>query len=251
MKTTLLTLFSLIAFSVFAQNPYGAPPPPPPSDEMNMPDEWGGRYFHFGLNITPGVYWTSPTTSNNTSNGATLGFGYGANLEFYFTRNYAFLLGFELTNINAKYINTNANPSLYTLDSTITHNETVQYLQIPLELKLKTVPFGNVRYYGVIGLDFGFRLKATDDYTTSVTPDFAPGPVSGTYYFSGNNADISSQTDFFRVSLVIGGGVEYTIAESTALQASLTYNNCFTNLNNTSTNAINVKGMELMVGILF
>lgn len=241
MKKIALLAFCLITFSAFAQN---APPPPP--DEMNMPDEWGARYFHFGLNITPGLYWLNPNTSNNTPNGTSFGFGYGANLEFYFTRNYGFLLGFEITNIGAKYINDNPSPRMGLIDSSVTHSETVQYLQIPLELKLKTVPFRNIRYYGVVGLDFGFRLKATDNMIVNTE----------NYFFESkqtpfNNANIADQTDFFRVSLVVGVGAEYTLAGSTALQASICYNNCFTNLNNTSSNAINVKGMELMVGILF
>ncbi|HTB32483.1 MAG TPA: porin family protein [Bacteroidia bacterium] len=251
MKIKAILFFCLITVSAMAQmSPYGAPPPPPSSYEANMPDEWGARYFHFGLNFTPGIYWTSPTTSNNTSNGTSFGYGYGANLEFYFTRNYGFLMGFEVQNIGAKYINTNSNPSQTTLDSTVTHNETVQYLQIPFELKLKTSPFGKFRFYGVVGLDFGFRLKATDDYSSVINL----APVRGFYYnssYSANNVNISDQTDFFRVSLVIGLGAEYELAGSTALQASITYNNCFTNLNNTSSSGVNVKGIELMLGLLF
>jgi len=247
MKITTLLFFSLLAFPAFAQ--YGTPPPPPPPGD-NVADIWGERYFHFGLNFTPGIYWVSPNTSNNTANGASFGYSYGANLEFYFTPNYAFLTGFEIANIGAKYINANPNPTPSTLDSTITHDESLQYLQIPLELKLKTVPFGNVRYYGVVGLDLGFLLKATDDYNTSVTPFFHPG-YTGHVLYSDNNVDISGQTDFFRLSLVIGLGAEYTLAGSTALQASLVYNNCFTNMNNTSSNAVNIKGIELMLGVLF
>ncbi|HTA26796.1 MAG TPA: porin family protein [Bacteroidia bacterium] len=246
MKIKLIVILSLISFSLFAQNsPYGAPPPPP--EEGNMNDVWGERYFHFGLNFTPGIYWTVPNSSNNTANGASFGYGYGANLEFYFTRNYGLLTGIEVTDIDAKYINTTPMQGYY-YDSIIKHNETVQYLQIPFELKLKTSPLGKMRFYGLVGLDFGFRLKATDDYTYTEYTNAVP---PGFYFPPGNNVNISSQTDFFRVSLVIGGGVEYTLAGNTALQASLTYNNCFTNLNNTGSNAVNVKGVELMVGILF
>jgi hypothetical protein len=248
MKTTLLIAFCLVTFSAYAQN-YGTPPPPP--DEGNMADAWGSRYFHFGLNITPGVYWVSPNSSNTAANGASFGFGYGANMEFYFTPNYAFLTGFELTNIYAKYNRSYSNPSTNALDSTITHVESLQYLELPFELKLKTVPFRNVRYYGVIGLDIGFLLKATDDYNTTVLLNQAYFTTPPEHLYSGNNEDIYSQTDFFRASLVIGLGAEYSIAGSTALQASLTYNNCFTNLNNTSSNAANIKGIQLMLGVLF
>ena len=104
-----------------------------------------------------------------------------------------------------------------------------------------------MRFYGLIGLDFGFRLKATDDYTYTNTHFITLYPAS----YNVNNVNISDQTDFFRVSLVIGGGIEYQLAGSTALQASLTYNNCFTNLNSTSSSAVNLKGVELMLGILF
>lgn len=157
----------------------------------------------------------------------------------------------EVSNIGAKYTNTTALNA--TIDSIINHNESVQYLQLPAMLKMKTVPFGNIRYFGLVGLEFGFRLKATDDYNGN---HYWPWPYNTTpssYYgsFSGNNVNISDQTDFFRVSFVIGGGVEYTLAGSTALQASLTYNSCFTNLNNTSNNSVNVKGVELMFGVLF
>jgi hypothetical protein len=245
MKTTLLIAFSFVTLSAFAQN-YGTPPPPPPNIS-DMPDVWGSRYFHFGLNITPGVYWISPNTSNNSANGASLGFGYGANLEFYFTRNYGFLTGFEITNIGAKYISSYSNPTPAYVDSSITQDESLQYLQIPLMLKMKTNPIGRIRYYGEVGFEAGFLLKATDDYTYTNTPYITIYPRS----YSVNNADIYSQTDFFRVSLVIGLGAEYSIAGSSALQACLTYNSCFTNLNNTSSSAVNVKGVELMLGVLF
>ena len=251
MKVSVLIAFIFVPISTFAQIGSVAPPPPLPSDEANMPEAWGARYFHFGLNFTPGIYWPVANSSNNTANGASFGYGYGANLEFYFTRNYAFLTGFEISEIGAKYVNTIANPTQSTLDSIITHNESIQYLEIPLELKLKTVPFRNIRYFGVVGLNLGFRLKATDDYSSVVSPYNPLGYIVHFSSYSGNNSDISSQTDFFRVSLVIGGGVEYQLAGSTALQASLTYNNSFTNLNNTSSTAVNIKGIELMLGILF
>jgi hypothetical protein len=251
MKITALLVFSLTASSVIAQyNPYAPPPPPPgppPVTVINVPDVYGSRYFHFGLNITPGIYWVSPISSNNTANGASFGFSYGANLEFYFTRNYAFLTGFSIADIGAKYINTTALKG-YFYDSIIQHNESVQYLQIPFELKLKTVPFRHLRYYGVVGLELGFRLKATDDYDYTENTNAVP-PFLASY--SANGVDISGETNFFRVSLVLGIGAEYTLAGSTALQACLSYNNCFTNLNSSSSNAVNLKGIELMLGILF
>jgi hypothetical protein len=233
----------------FAQN---TPPPPPPQNEVNLAHEediWGERYFHFGLNFTPGIYWAIPNTSNNAANGASFGYGYGANLEFYFTRNYGIVLGLEVSELGAKY--TNTTPLKFSNDSITNHDESIQYLQIPFMLKMKTVPFGNIRYFGLIGLDFGFLLKGTDGYNGKLYNPYSLSSTPYYGYFSKNNADIYSQTDFFRVSFVIGLGMEYQLAGSTALQASVTYNNCFTNLNNTSSNVVNMKGVELMFGVLF
>jgi hypothetical protein len=250
MKSILLIAFSFVTFSAFAQNNAFMPPPPPPG-ETNIPDTWGSRYFHFGLNFTPGIYWVIPNSSNGMGKGAFAGYGYGANLEFYFTRNYGFLTGFEITTISARYANSVPNPNPNAIDSTTTNNESLQYLQFPLLLKMKTNSFGKIRYYGVVGFEVGFLLKATDNYNTLVIPN-GPYPVS-TFMrpYSGNDVNVYDQTDFFRCSLVIGGGFEYSIAGSTALQASLTYNNCFTNMNSSGSNAANIKGIELMIGILF
>jgi opacity protein-like surface antigen len=247
MKSTLIIAFSFVTFSVFAQNNTFVPPPPPPPGETNIPDTWGARYFHFGLNFTPGIYWVVPNSSTNSANGAKLGYSYGANLEFYFTPNYGIVLGLEIANIGTKYTNNIATTGYY-YDSTIHHNEALQYLELPLLLKMKTSPIGRMRYYGLIGLNLGFCLKATDNYTYSLETNALP-PYPGSY--SANNIDIYNHTDFFRVCFVIGGGAEYQLAGSTALQASVTYNNCFTNMNRSGNDAANIKGVELMLGILF
>ncbi len=247
MKTFLFISFFLLTTLVAAQS---APPPPPPG-EMNEPDTWGSRYFHFGLNFTPGIYWVSPNTANNTANGSSLGYGYGANLEFYFTRNYGVVLGMEISTLGAKYTNSTDNPAQgWGKDSIINHDESLQYLQLPIMLKMKTSPFGRIRYFGLIGLDFGFRLKATDNYSGN-NELFRSPPMPITIPFSANNVDISDQTNFFRASFIIGLGAEYELAGSTTLQASLVYNNTFTNLNSTDSSEVAVKGIELMVGILF
>lgn len=254
MKIKLLTAFCFVTFSVFAQN--SIPPPSPTEDDLS--ESFRDRLLHFGLNFTPGIYWLNPNTSNDKANGASLGYGYGLNMEFYFTPNYAFLTGFNITNIGAKYINTNINQSTSSnvADSMVIHDESLQYLEIPLMLKLKTNSFHRMRYYGLIGLQLGFLLKATDNYNTSITQQgyYSNGayvPPGAPYSYSDNNANIYSQTDFFRSCFVIGGGAEYAISGSTALQVCITYNNCFTNMNNTSSNSLDIKGIELMLGVLF
>lgn len=250
-KSLLFSPFLIFSFNALkAQENLPPPPPPPPSnyqEPMLREDPWGNRQIHFGLNVMPGMYWLVANTSNDSPDGSSLGFGYGLNLEFYFTPNYAIVTGIEITSFNAKYSNDNPAPSAITLDSSITHNESLQYLQIPFMLKMKTSPIGKYRIFGQAGLNIGFLLKATDDYTTLILSKSSVALAEP----SGNNYDIYRQTDFFRIAVDFGLGTEYHITGTSALQMSLNYDNGFTNITSSPESKINSKAVNLMIGILF
>ena len=194
------------------------------------------KNFHFGLNVTPGLYWLKPNSSNNAGNGSSFGFGYGANLEFYFTQNYGLCTGLEVTSFKGKYTNT-------ITDSTTAHVQSLEYLQLPLLLKMKTNAIGLMKYFGQVGLGTGILLKATDNYTVS----FPPSTLS----HSENNVKVSSEINPLRLSLVIGLGVEYNIASSTSLQFAANFDNGFLNVNKSGNSQILSKGITLTVGVLF
>lgn len=233
-KVTLVILATALTFSsVFGQSSSGG------SDTKN---------FHFGLNVTPGLYWLKPNSSNNKGNGSSFGFGYGVNLEFYFTQNYGFCTGLEVTSFKAKYTNTiNDNNSNVLKDSITTHDPlNLEYLQIPLLLKMKTNEIGLMRYFGQVGLGTGVLLKATDSYTVSGGMTQLPSSS-----YSKDNVSVHSQTNLLRLSLVIGLGVEYNIASSTSLQFAANFDNGFLNVNKSSNSQILSKGITLTVGVLF
>ena len=206
------------------------------------------KNFHFGLNVTPGLYWLKPNTQNNTGNGSSFGFGYGANLEFYFTQNYGLCTGLEVTSFKAKYTNViNDNTTNLFKDSTTQHTGlSLEYLELPLMLKMKTNAIGLMKYFGQVGLGTGVLLKATDAYTVTGGMN---QPASQTY--SKSNVKVNSQTNLLRLSLVIGLGVEYNIASSTSLQFAANFDNGFLNLNKSSDSQVLSKGITLTVGVLF
>jgi len=210
------------------------------------------KYFHFGLNITPGLYFSSPGTSasniSNSPNGAAFGFGYGINLEFYFTHNYGIATGLEVTQFGVNYTSVNTTKSGSITDSVITlaHQQTMQYLQLPLLLKLRTNSIGLIKYFGEFGLGANFLLSAMDNQTET--------REVGTYTFpqtTTDNVNVYKESDFIRLSLVVGLGLEYNIAGTTSLQGAITYDNAFTNVNSNSNNSILAKGVNLTIGVLF
>ena len=203
------------------------------------------KNFHFGLNVTPGLYWLKANTPNNASNGSSFGFGYGVNLEFYFSQNYGFVTGLEVASFGAKYTNAITGSNNPTQDSITAHQYSLEYLEIPLELKFRTLPIGFMKYFGIVGLNPGIRLKSTDDYT--VTKSL----YSGAYTYSENGASITSETSIIRLAFVIGAGFEYNLAGTTSVQVALAYDNGFLNINSGGSNSVLSKGVTMTVGILF
>jgi hypothetical protein len=212
------------------------------------------KNFHFGLNIMPGLYFATPGTSgggnSNAANGAAFGFGYGVNLEFYFSHNYGLATGLEVDQIGVNYTNTytTKNKAGNYTDSVITtaHSQTMQYLAIPLVLKLRTNSIGPIKYFGLFGVQPGFLLSGMDNPTVtrevySVT--FNPATT--------DNVNDYHESSFFRVSLIVGLGLEYNLAGSTSIQGAITYDNAFTNVNSDSNNSIIAKGVNLTIGVLF
>jgi hypothetical protein len=238
MKKTVLFVTAILisASSLFAQSSGGA--------AANGVE----KNFHFGLNITPGLYFASPGTSSagitNTANSAAFGFGYGVNLEFYFTPNYGIATGIQIQQFGVNYTSVNSVSKNPFNDSTTAHTQSMQYLQIPLLLKLRTNSIGLIKYFGEFGLGADFLLSAKDNPTVT-NAAFPNDPV--TY----SSESIYKQSDFIRLSLLVGLGVEYNLAGSTSIQGALIYDNAFTNLNSSSDNSVLVKGINLTIGVLF
>jgi hypothetical protein len=208
------------------------------------------KNFHFGLNFKLGDYWLS-ASAPNASNGSSIGYGFGLNLEFYFTQNYGFCTGLELTSFGANYTTTttwtqkNGKPT----DSTIANQYRMQYLEIPLTLKLRTLPIGLVKYFGMVGIVPGIKTKATNTYTVS---DFGINPAGNgnSVNYQVPSADASSQISFLRLSYLIGAGLEYNIAGTTSLVGQISFDSDFLNTNTTSHSVTN-KAITLTLGVLF
>lgn len=206
------------------------------------------RNFHFGVSITPGLYWLSPYTNNDQGNGVGLGFSFGVNLEFYFTQNYGFVTGIDLANVPGNYTNTttysNASGGV---DSTVStkHQYSMQYVEIPLTFKFRTLPVGLCRYFAIVGFKPGIRTSATDNVT--VTGSAGNTEINR----SANDIDVGSQTSLIRLPYIFGAGLEYNIAGTTSLQAYLNYDAGMLNMNNTSSSKILSKGVTLTLGVLF
>ena len=162
--------------------------------------------FHFGLKITPSMAWIKPDNKDIEREGYKLGFSYGVQTEFRIQENYAIASGVQVAYRGGK-LKLVYDDSLNIPDAVV--NYKLQYVEIPMALKMKTNEFNKIRDYGMFGLSPGFIIRAK--YDTDDEDDI----------------DAKKDINVFNVNMLIGAGLEYTISGSTALTGGIEFNNGF------------------------
>jgi len=226
MKKTFLSLFLfLLAGQLFAQNPaetyYG---------------------FRLGLTAHPTIGWVKPESGKGKGDGVNLGFSYGLLADFNIAENYSFSTGLTVTTINGKsteidvspYHEASGNPA----SSAYNLKYMLQYIEIPLTLKLKTEKVGDVRWYGQFGLSNDFNIGAKQN-------------VSSMGQNSQEDLNIKDDINFYRAGLIIGAGVEYDVARNTSITTGLTYNNGFTDISDDKNRSVRNHYLALNFGVFF
>lgn len=200
-------------------------------------------YYGFRLGLTAHPNFGFIKAENGKGNGVNLGFSYGLIGDFNFAENYSFSTGITITTINGKSTEINAKPyhpdvSTATLP-TMSYNlkYMMQYIEIPLTIKLKTSHIGGVRWYGQFGLSNDFRIDAKQDAESG-----------GSQLV--DNAKATDFTRFYRAGVLIGGGGEFDLSGKTSLMLGLTLNNGFTNISSTGSEVRN-HYVGLNVGVFF
>jgi len=175
--------------------------------------------FRLGLTATPTIGWIKP--EQGKTNSVALGFSYGIMGDFNFAPNYSFATALTITTINGKSSEVNVSP--YTASQSSSDpvaydlKYRLQYIELPLTIKLKTIKEDGKRWYGQFGLSNSFMIGAKQDAVRNNTT-------------VGDNLNISDYTKFYRAGLVIGGGGEFDVSGNTSIMAGLTFNNGFTNI---------------------
>ncbi len=165
--------------------------------------------FRFGLKASPNISWMRPETRDYESEGLRLGFSYGAIADFHLGGNYSLSTGLNITYTGGKL-------SYPVEEGRKERTYRLQYVELPLAVKMRTQEIGYITYYGKFGFGAGANLRATaDDRLANVTEE---------------DVDIKGDTPLMRASLIIGAGIEYSLGGNTALLAGLTFNNGFTNV---------------------
>ncbi|MEA3462027.1 MAG: porin family protein, partial [Bacteroidota bacterium] len=164
----------------------------------------------------------------------------GLNMDYFFAENYAFVLGFGINNIGGKLLYADSTIFLSKGDTLLLEpNQSaklnLQYIDIPIGLKLKTEEMGYATYFLQLGFNPMFRLNAR------ATSDEA----------SLDKEDISESIILFNLGYHVGIGIEYKLGGSTALIGGLRWNGGLTDVTDNDRANVKTNALSINLGILF
>ncbi|MFO8236510.1 MAG: porin family protein [Bacteroidales bacterium] len=194
--------------------------------------------FTFTVFGEPQICWMTPDTEDSENGGGKIGINAGLNFDNFFAQNYAFSTGISINKVFGKITyfydrDIESRDGTYQLDSSGTVEYNLQYIDVPIGLKFKTIEIGYTKFFAHLGLNASVNLKAVGDF---------PGY---------ENLNISEDMKWYNIGYYFGGGVEYSLGGSTALVAGLTYRNGFIDVTKEKRNKVTTGNFSLRVGILF
>jgi hypothetical protein len=184
--------------------------------------------FRFGIGGNTGYAWLKPTSKGMTSGDGQAGFGYGLMFDYNLSDNYAISTGLDINYRGGSLVfdgNLISSDTSHKILAGATKIN-LQYLEIPLQLKMKTKAIGYFTYFAAFGGSLGFALSRTGSYAL-----YQGKPVTPSI----NNISIADDkldkyTNPVAVSLIINIGTEYNISGKTSLVGSLFFNNSFVDI---------------------
>lgn len=191
-----------------------------------------GNKTQLGFTTSPTFGWLTIPSGQTPAiepDGMRTGFSYGVLADIPFSANYYFSTALTVSTLNAKATEPGISTSVYKL----------QYLEVPLTLKLKSNEIDNRRFYGQFGLNTGINIGSKQDisYTNSSTPDE-------------KGKDIGDMINSFRSGLLLGGGAEWKVGENMSVLTGLSFSNGFSDVFDGEAKAKN-SYIALNLGIFF
>jgi len=188
--------------------------------------------FKFGLTAAPGLAWLKPDTEGFESDGSKISFSYGIIGDYNFTDNYTLGTGVEIAYKGGKIINRDT--AISTSGAITKYN--LQYIELPITIKMKTNEIGYITYFGRFGFVPALNIKANGELD-----------IAGTV----TEVDLDDDIEKFNLSLLIGAGAQYSLSGETAIIASINFNNGFLDVIKSSNGKAVANVISLNIGVLF
>ena len=175
----------------------------------------GQKKISFGLYADPVISWFKSDIKEVYNDGSRAGFNFGLTFNRYFSENYSFSTGINILTAGGRLAATDFTDLDLPDDVTVAPGKPViykmQYLSVPLGLKLQTNQIGYLTFFSDIGIDPKILLGGKLDVPS----------------LSVDAENASSELRMFNLSYHITAGIEYSLGGSTSFVAGLGFENCF------------------------
>ena len=194
----------------------------------------------FSVVFDPQVTWMNSDSKRVERDGSNFGFGGGLIMDHYFAENYAFSAGILIqgTGGSLKFLDSLNFQFAGTRDTLLpgsTVKYKLQYLTIPISLKLKSNEIGYSRFFAHLGINNHINLKASGEVET----------------INIKGEDIKDEISFFMVSYFIGGGMEYSLGGSTAIIGGIYWSSGIWDLTTNPEYKAHLSSLTLRIGVKF
>ncbi len=217
------------------------------------------RKFRLGLEFSPAFASINAQTKNFEKVSNNFGFTTGLHYENYFGKNYAFMTGLFFSRMGGEVKIDALFPYDGNLNDTIfgvNYSYHINYIEIPLAIKLKTPEFNFINYFFHLGFTPGFVYTAKADVTPAIfanVDDNEDRSVNaGRNDFDPERSSMEEDNiRLLRFGFQVGAGGEYNFDEDLSFMFGLKYNTALTN----SFRAQNTEGFtnlfSIQLGLLF
>jgi len=194
----------------------------------------------FSVFANPSINWFVSNDNNVVYNDKSFGYDIGLTLDKFFAEKYAFSTGVSIGTQGGSMqyksnptFSTNNGDVIFTPGTNVSYD--LQYINVPVGLRLKSVEIGYFTIYANLGFTNSFNIKATGS--------------SSDLMKRLDNSNVSKTINFYNLGYYIGAGTEYSLGGTTALIIGVNYNVGFLDITNNG--SINSKNIALRLGILF
>lgn len=196
--------------------------------------------MRFSVHVDPQFSWFNSDEEEVSPGGSILHIRTGLQMDSYFDRNYAFVLGFGVNNMGGKLLY--ADSTLFTAggDSLValpgqTVKHRLQYLEVPLGLKLKTEELGYVTLF----LQAGFNPMVNINAFASTDDEVF------------DRENIRDDINLFQLGYFAGAGVEYRLGGNTAVIGGIRWSDGLTDVTGNDRANVTLNSLTVHLGILF
>jgi len=196
--------------------------------------------FSFSIIADPQIAWLRTELDEVKSDGPVFGINGGLVFDRYFTENYAFSTGISLWQTGGKLLFTEGmtiqtRSGDKTLDPNSSMIYRLQYLTIPLSLKLNSNEIGYMSFFAHVGINNHISIGKSANVPST----------------DENKVGIPEEINIFSMSYFFGGGGEYSLGGNTRLLAGLYFTSGFWDITSSEEYRATLSAVSLRIGVRF